>query len=80
MAPDSRSCWRSHVNFFINLADDELVSDSPGALTKSNGTSTLISRFLFYSSTLGPVPGSALIKYTNKDLQRATKLGLKSFL
>lgn len=82
---DSHPYCSPCVNLFMNLTDNELVGDFLGAPIKSNSFPAVISRLFSY----GPIPGPVFVlapaspftisRYTDKDLQRATKFALELF-
>lgn len=87
MAPSSRLCHSPRRNLLTNQADNELANNSAKASTESSGSlaSTscaltlrpVLNAFFAFVSTLGPV--FIANRYTDKDLQRTTKLVLESF-
>ena len=75
--------WRSFCQNLVLASKDELAKAAPRAPTNDNGTP---SHILAISRISTPVPAPLLApaklvaKYTNAELQSATKLALKSFI
>lgn len=76
----------SHQNASpVDSVNNKLAVTSPKAFIKSNNPLTLISQASSCAPTPGPIFISALAptptigKYTDKNLQKATKLILESF-
>ena len=65
------------------VSQDELAGAAPGALTNDSGTfsyTLAVSRVPTPAPAPPPAPAKLVAKYTNADLQRATKLALKLFI
>ena len=63
--------------------EDELIGGPPGASTKGSNTPTLfppVSRAQTPADTLAPTLAPLRDTYTDADVQRVTKLALKSFI
>ena len=66
-----------------SAGEDELAGAAPGAPTDDNGTlshTSNMSRVPTLAPALPPAPAELMAKYTNADLQRATKLALELFV
>ena len=71
-------CWNP-----LPASEDELAGAAPGALTNDNGTPFHISAMsCVLTPALAPLlaPAKLVAKYTNANLQQATKLALESFV
>lgn len=83
MASGSRLCHSSHINLFINPADDEIAGDFLEALIKSNSFPALTFWTSSYRSILSLIFilifASVIGRYMNKNLKRATQFALKLF-
>lgn len=66
----------------VDSVDDELDDGPPGASTESSGSMAPTSQVSSRAPTLGPTPApnTSVGRYTDEDLQKATKLALESFL
>lgn len=77
-------CYSLCINSFMNLENNNLAGNPSKAFTKSSDFPTPTFCTLFCGSTLSPTSdttqNSVVEKYTNKDLQRATKLMVDFFL
>ena len=71
-------CWN-----LLPAGKDELAGAAGGAVTNDNGTSSHTPSMSRVSTPV-PAPAPALVelvaKYTNADLQKATKLALEMFV
>lgn len=77
------SCFHHnlYINPFINPEDNKLTGNNLKVFIKNIISLTSTFQSSFCGFILGPtsIPVSAQVKYTNKDLQKATKLTLESF-
>ena len=75
--------WQSFCQNLLPAGEDELAVAATGALTNDNGTfsyTPTLSRVLTPAPALLFAPTKLMAKYTNADLQKATKVALKLFV
>lgn len=68
------------VNFFMNLADDELASDLLGAPTKSSGSPAPISQIFSYTLLLAPALISVMLSVVPSINNELFKRFMKAYL